>query len=268
MPVEGPVDRAGARVERVEGAVVGAEVDRRAEPRGFRDRGGGVHVVARLHRPVELAVARVVGVDAPVGVAQEHAPVHHRRRRVEGAAAQQRAFGAARPHAAAVGGGDRLHLARVVAEVQHPVLQRRARLHRPRGVVGPHHAAVAGPERVHEPALRAEVHPAAVHQRRGLARCGQVARPHDPAVAVVKRHHAPAVAPRQHRRVHQPSHRRRRRRRQFTQLFRPEHVPVVLVDRVQHRVIAELEDVIAADHRRELQQRAEVVCPQQTEGRM
>ena len=38
-------------------------------------------------------------------------------------------------------------------------------------------------------------------------------------------------------------------------------------DRVDHGVVAELEDVVAADHGRELEQGAEVARPEQLEGR-
>ena len=92
--VELPVDVARAGVERVEGAVVGAEIDGGAEAGGVGDGGRGVDVGAGLHGPVEPARGGVVGVDAPVGVAQEHAPVDDGGGGVEGAAAEQRAFGA------------------------------------------------------------------------------------------------------------------------------------------------------------------------------
>ena len=48
----------------------------------------------------------------------------------------------------------------------------------------------------------------------------------------------------------------------------PEGVAGVLVDRLEHAVVGELEDVIAADHRRELEQRAAVVHPQPLERRV
>ena len=87
-------------------------------------------------------------------------------------------------------------------------------------------------------------------------------------MAVVERHDAPAVRAREHRHVDDPPRHRRRRCGQASQLARPEDAPRVLVDRVQHRVVTELEDVVAAHHRRELQQRPEAARPHLVEGRV
>src|SRR5664279_1133316 len=87
--VELPANAAGAGVERVEGAVVGAEVDRGAAVGRVRGGGRCVDVGAGLHRPVEAAGEGVVGVDAPVGVAEVDAAVDDGCGGVEGAAAEQ-----------------------------------------------------------------------------------------------------------------------------------------------------------------------------------
>ena len=192
--VEAPLDLPGAGVDGVEDAVVGAEVDRRAEAGGVRDGGGGVHVGARLDGPVELPGVGVVGVHATVGVAEEHAPVEDRGGGVEGPAAQQGPFGAAAPQQAAVGLGDRLDLAAVVAEVQDPAREAGARLHRAGRVVGPDDAAGAVVEGVHGPVLGAEEEASVVEQRRGLGGARKPARPADGAGLGAHRHHPPGSA--------------------------------------------------------------------------
>src|SRR5207248_2352577 len=134
---EPPADIAGARVERVEAAVVRADVDRRPEARGIGDGGRGVDVSAGLNGPVEPPVAGVVGVHAAVGVAQEDAPVDDGGGRVEGAAAEQGAAGAALPNPPPGPLGHGLYLPGVVAEVEHAAGQRGAGLDGAVGVVGP-----------------------------------------------------------------------------------------------------------------------------------
>ena len=48
---------------------------------------------------------------------------------------------------------------------------------------------------------------------------------------------------------------------------RPQHVAVALVDRVQHRVVTQLEQMFAVDHRRKLEQGVAAVHPDALEGR-
>jgi hypothetical protein len=268
--VKAPVDLAGAGVQRVEGAAVGAQVDRRAEPGGVGDGGGGVHVVAGLHGPVELAGGGVVGVDAPVGVAQEHAPVDDGGGRVEGAAAEQRAFGGADPDAPAGARGDGLQVARVVAEVQDAAGERRAGLDRAARPVGPGDGPGAVVERVHEPALGAQEHAPFGEQRRGLAGRGQRAPPAYLPVGAVQRDRAArivVVAAGEDRHVDGVGGDGGGGGGELPEAPAPQHPAGALVERAQHGVVAELEDAFAVDHRRELEQRVVVVDPQGSERR-
>ena len=74
-----PAHLAAAGVERVEVAVVGAEVDGRLAARHLRDGGRGVDVAARALAPRELAVVGRERVDVAVGVADVDAAVGDRR---------------------------------------------------------------------------------------------------------------------------------------------------------------------------------------------
>ena len=73
---------------------------------------------------------------------------------------------------------------------------------------------------------------------------------------------------REHRGEDHPSHDGGRGGGEGAEFARPVRAPGVLADRVDDRVVAELEDVVAADHGRELEQRAEVVHPKMLEGGM
>src|SRR4029450_12145228 len=120
-----PADVARLRVERVELAVVGADVDGGPGATDRRHGRGGAPHPAGLVAPREAAVARSERVDEAVEAADVHAPVRDGRGRVEAPRAQaERAAGAVRaPQAVAVGLADRLDLAAVVAEEQLAVLQ-------------------------------------------------------------------------------------------------------------------------------------------------
>src|SRR5699024_11129679 len=122
----GPAHGAAARVESVEDAVVGADVDGRPEARGVLHGGRGVDVAAGLLGPGQPAVARREGVLAAVGGADVDAAERHGGGGVEVAGTQEAAGRPAVPHAAPGAGVDRLHVAAVVAEVQLAAGQRRA----------------------------------------------------------------------------------------------------------------------------------------------
>jgi hypothetical protein len=268
--VVAPLDAPAAGVEGVEVAVVGAHVDRGAESRGVGDGGRRVDVGAGLVGPVERAGALVVGVDAPVGVAEEDAPVDGGGGRVEGAAAEQRPFGAGQPETPPGALADRLHVAGVVAEVEHAVEQRRAGLDGAFGVIGPDGVPVACVERVDGAVFRPEVDAAVVEQRRGLAARGQLARPADVAVDRVQRDHPPrlhAGGAVEHGRIHGVAADRRRRGRFRPDRAAPQQLAVPLVDRAEHAVVGELEDAVFGEHRRQLAQRIAAHRPHAPERR-
>ena len=172
LPARGvrPADCAGAGVECVEVAVVGAEVHRRPETRRVLNRGGGVDVGAGACRPRELAGLGGEGIHATVGVAHVHAAERDSGRRVELARAEPepRAVRTDGPDLVASLRAQRVRAARVVAEVEDAIGIRDPALDSPRGVVGPQQVPISRPECAHGPALVAEVHGPSVDDRRGL----------------------------------------------------------------------------------------------------
>src|SRR5437763_204699 len=118
-----------------------------------------------------------------VGVAYVYAAKRDRRTRVEVARAKAEvgAASADRPDLAAVVRVERIHTARVVAEVHVPMRHRWTSFDRPRGVVGPDGAAILGPQAVHGAGLVPEVHIAVPNYGRGLASRRHRVRPHDAA---------------------------------------------------------------------------------------
>src|SRR5207302_5895402 len=114
-------------------------VDRWAEARVVLDGRRGVHVSAGSRPPGELAGAGRERIHVMVGVAYVYAAKRDRRTRVEVARAKAEvgAASADRPDLAAVVRVERIHTARVVAEVHVPMRHRWTSFDRPRGVVGP-----------------------------------------------------------------------------------------------------------------------------------
>ena len=263
-----PVDMPRAGVQGVERAVIGAQVDSGAETGGVGDGGGGIHVGAGLHRPVEFARGGVICVDAPVGVAQEHAAVDDRRGGVERAAAEQGTARAARPQAPAVALANGLQLTRVVAEVEHPAREARARLHGPCRVIGPQHAAGARAERIHGAVLGAEDELAAVQQGGGLAAARQLPCPAEVAVGGVHGHDPSGLRPgraREDRRVDGVRGHGGGGGRQGAEAPAPHVAARGLVYRVQPGVVAKLVEAVAVHDGRELEQGAAPVGPERLE---
>ena len=226
--VVGPAHASRARVEGVEAAVVGADVDRRPGAGHAGHGGRGVDVVAGPVAPGELAVGGREGVDEAVERADVDAPVGRRRRRVEAPGLQpERRAGARRlPDRRAVALADGVHLAAVVAEEQAPLVERQPALDRAGRLVAPAQRAVAGAQRVDGAVLGPEVDAPAGHQRRGLRARGQLARPAHAPVLGVERHHAPGLDPlpaREHDRVDAGAGARRRRGGQVAELRLPAH---------------------------------------------
>ena len=172
-----PADGPAAGVERVEVAVVGADVDGRAEAGDVRDGRPAVDVVAGGLAPGEAAVARGEGIDLAVGVADVHAAERDRGRGVEDAArAEARAVGLLLPDEPAVVGVHGRDLAGLVAEEQ-PAVGVRDAVDRARGLEGPLPGAVLRLQRVDRAVLGAEVDDAVDHHRRGLAPAREVLLP-------------------------------------------------------------------------------------------
>ena len=164
-----------------------------------------------------------------------------------------------------VGLGDRLDVAGVVAEVQHPARERGAGLDRAGGVVGPDDAPVAAFERVHGAVLGAEEEPAVVEQGRGLAArwagCATSGSRRLVTLTATTRPAAPGARA-STRGVHGVARDGGGRGRERAQAVGPDGVAGLLVDGDQDAVVGELEDAVAVDHGRELEQRAAAVRPQ------
>ena len=177
-----PARFAALRVERVDVAVEGADVDGRAGVPGPRDRRARVGVAAGRVAPGELAVGDVEAVDPRVVVAGVDPAEGDRRGRVELAgAAEARPEAAALPFELAGLGVDGVHVAAVVADVEVAPVVGGRRLDRAAERRRPAHVAVAGAERVEVAVLAAEVDGAVDDQRRGLRPAGQRPFPDRPA---------------------------------------------------------------------------------------
>ena len=239
--------------------VVGADVDRRPASRDLRDGGGAVDVAPGALAPGQPAVARGERGDEAVGVAEVHAAVGDRGRRVEVARPQpeRAAAGRRRPRHATRRGPHRVHLAGVVAEVQLAALQRQPALHRAGCLPAPAHVAVACPQAVHHSVLRAEVQAPAVDQRGGLRAAGELARPPRGAVLGAQRQDAAgldALAAPQQDDVQRPVRVGGRGGREVAELALPQHLPGGAGDRVERRVVLEQVQVLPGDDRGELEQ--------------
>ena len=168
---ERPASRARAGVERVEGAVVAAEVDGRLAARDRRHRGRRVHVRAGPAPPRELPRLLRERVHVAVGVADVDAPVRDGRRGVEVAGGEAE-VGAARAGVPDLLAGvlvDRVDLAAVGAEVELALGQREPALDGAAGAEPPRRAAaVVEAHRVDLAVLAAEVDVVVDDHRRRL----------------------------------------------------------------------------------------------------
>ena len=175
-----PAGFAVLRVERVDVAVEGADVDGRRRGRRAGDGRARVDPVAGRVGPGERSVALLVAIDAAVVVARVDAAEGDRRGRVELArAAEPGPERAALPEQLAVRGADRVHVAAVVADIENAVAVGRRRLDRAAQRRRPAHVAVAGAEREQLAVFAAEVDGVAEDQRRGLGPPGQRVLPED-----------------------------------------------------------------------------------------
>ena len=256
-----PADAPGARVQGVEPAVVGPDVDSRSPARHVRDRGRGIHVVAGALAPGETARVLVVRVDVAVGVADVDPPVGDSRRRVERAAPEPEwprpRLGS--PDTLPVAGPDRVDAAAVVAEVEPAaaLVEGQAALHGAAGPVPPEDRAVVSVQGIDGAVLRPEVQLAAVHERRRLGATAQAPRP--PGVAVVgrDRHHAAslrALEALEDGDEHGVVRVRRGRGRQEADLAPPVQPPRLATECVQAAVVAQEVDRVASEDRRELEE--------------
>ena len=202
----------GARVERVDVVVVGAEVDAAA---GVGDR--VLDLVAGLERPAGRARGRAERVDLAVPVADVDDPVEHERRGLGRpdlqAPAQLAGVGVERHHLAVEPGAGRV-AGRLVQEghVDGVVVDRRRGGRAAVGAVGPAHLHGLGHER-EEHALRVGEVEAAVRDRR--RELEQRAGPEEPERLVrrLDEHLLRVALARRVEAVHRPADLRRRRRR-------------------------------------------------------
>src|SRR4051794_34143828 len=130
--VEPPADIARGRVERIEGAVVGADHDVAAP-----DRGRAVDEVAGPVRPAELAARGAVGVHLPIGRAEVDASVGDGRVRVEGAGAADPRLRRGAPDLLAGARIERVDMRVVGAEIDAVACERDRSLDQPTRVVVP-----------------------------------------------------------------------------------------------------------------------------------
>jgi hypothetical protein len=172
---EAPADRAATGRDRVERAVVGAEVDAAVPHCGRR-----VDVRAGAERPEPGASGGKRGQGAAGRGGREHPAVLHRWGAVDAAVDRPR------PAQAAGAGGEREQPPAVVADVDRPVREGSARGDLVARAVGPARLVRRQVERVHRPVPGAEVVDAVEHERRGLDRRAHVVGPEHPAVVAVE----------------------------------------------------------------------------------
>ena len=165
--------------------------------------------------------------------------------------------------------GDRVDVAAVGAEVELAVHQRRAALDRAAGAELPLDAAVVDAHRVDGPVLGAEVDPMVDDERRGLRAARQVLRPRDLAAAGPDRRDLarPALRALEDRDDDLLVAVRGGGRRQVAHVAPPVDAAGVGVELDDLSVVADREQALADDDRRELEQDVGVPAPAALERR-